>query len=561
LKVLLDTSKLIKMDPLFEGFANSAPDWMLINHCSKGRDGSIIVNIPEFGKHTMANSNLSSDYEQAYADYLATIIAHFANQYGIIFRSVEPFNEPSSSAWAPVQQQQEGMHVAVDQQQRVIQDVYTALQQQGDYGTYISAADENDINQSVSDLSQYNQTTLADLGQINTHSYNGTNMTGLYAANQQNGFPLWMSEYTTNGQADIPADLGLTLGVNPCAGPEDGGASQAMDAAFWLSCRITNDINIMHARAWVYWQAVETGDNYGLLQTGLDKNSSCFTQPASSPAPCFAYTKQFFALWQYSHFIRPGYQIIGIANDGLPQSLAAFDPVSHTVVIVTTNNTMYPLHVSYDLAQFAHVAGPITAYRTSPTENGQQIAAPTPIPSGHFFSADARPDSITTYVVSGVDSPYLNNIDWANTTYPVGPCSGNSQLVTVQNGQGTDSFFKVAIASSSTAYGDLTGSGQPASVVLLTCIGADAWNDAVVYTGNAAHPSYLGDLLRSSPLLSKITSVTMNQSTQPATLVLHGVGGGPACCPSNKVILTLRWNGSQFVVVKQEQIPIKIPSS
>jgi O-glycosyl hydrolase len=539
LQVLLAARQLIPTSQaLFEGFANSAPDWMLQNSCSKGA--------------STGGNNLSINREQDYANYLAHLIAYFGSQYHIYFHSIEPFNEPNANWWKPGENQ-EGMHVSVDQQERVIKDLYNALQQNGDYGTSISSPDENSIDETLQDAQSYDQTTLADIGQINTHSYNGSNLLSLYEKSQQDGLPLWMSEYTTNGG-----------GSHLCADSEDTASSRLMKGAFWLSCRISDDLNTMHSAAWIYWQAVENdNDAFGLLQTdfstkaGPYEGSVACSDPAKNvlSSHTFCYTKQFYALWQFSHFIHPGYQIIGVT--GSPQSMAAFDPISHTVVIVTTNDTARPLHITYNLAKFAHIAGPIAVYRTSPTENGQHLVSSPPTLSGQGFTADVSPQSITTYVISGADSSYLNNIDWANFVYPVGPCSGNQQAVAVQNGKGVDNMIQVGIDSSSAVYGDLTGNGQPAAVLLVSCTGADYWAEALVYSGSAAHPHYLGNFLQDTPFFTEIDSATIDQQAHPATITLRGRGGGTAiCCPANMVTVMLRWNGSRFVAVKQVQIPI-----
>src|SRR5258708_6420070 len=70
---------------LFEGQVNSAPDWMLINGCTAGG--------------TNGAENLSSIHYADFVSYLAAIAQHFHDTWGIPFRTLEPFNEPTANWW------------------------------------------------------------------------------------------------------------------------------------------------------------------------------------------------------------------------------------------------------------------------------------------------------------------------------------------------------------------------------------------------------------------------------------------------------------------------------
>ncbi len=109
----------------------------------------------------------------------------------------------------------------------------------------------------------------------------------------------------------------------------------------------------------------------------------------------------------YSRFIRPGYQIIG---SGDPNALAAYDPPSGTLVIVTTNDTEEDTYFTYDLSNFSGVgSSTLEAYRTSDTEDLVPVASPLPediTPAG--FRSYAPKESITTYIISDVYPPSLH---------------------------------------------------------------------------------------------------------------------------------------------------------
>lgn len=70
---------------VFEGFANSAPAWMLDNSCTAGGPGGA--------------DNLNPAYNADFASYLATIDAHFHNDFGITLQTIDAFNEPNQPWW------------------------------------------------------------------------------------------------------------------------------------------------------------------------------------------------------------------------------------------------------------------------------------------------------------------------------------------------------------------------------------------------------------------------------------------------------------------------------
>ena len=69
-----------------EAFANSPPWWMTKSGCSSG------ANDP---KH----SNLRDDCCDDFAAYLADVVKHFRDDWGITFRTFDPFNEPMADWW------------------------------------------------------------------------------------------------------------------------------------------------------------------------------------------------------------------------------------------------------------------------------------------------------------------------------------------------------------------------------------------------------------------------------------------------------------------------------
>lgn len=347
----------------FEAFVNSAPAWMLYNSCTAGATKTS-SNYP--------NNLLPSHYGD-YATYLATIVKYFHDNYGITFQSVEPFNEPDNGYWSS-SGNQEGMGASLDQQNAIIPQIASALNTNGASAyTSISANDDTNIDLAVSDFNAYSSSTKADIAQINTHGYQGSSRSEFYHLGQYYNKRVWMSEW----------------------GEEN--ASSPFQSALDLSNRITLDEHQMHPSAWVAWQASEygtssTSDLWGLVSQDSSNN--------------LIYPPRYYALAQYSRFITPGFQMIyssGYNASNPVNSIVAYNPTSGHLVIVTTNNSTSDSTVTYDLTKFTSITGGATPYRTSSTENLAQLS--TIGLSNKTFSAVAKAQSITTYLIYGATAP------------------------------------------------------------------------------------------------------------------------------------------------------------
>lgn len=64
--------------------------------------------------------NLAESSYDAYVDYLTEVIAFYRDEANITFSTIEPFNEPSSTAWFQGNIQ-EGCHYEVATQRAVLQ--------------------------------------------------------------------------------------------------------------------------------------------------------------------------------------------------------------------------------------------------------------------------------------------------------------------------------------------------------------------------------------------------------------------------------------------------------
>ena len=75
-------------------------------YCSGNADGS--------------KDNLAPENYDAYVDYLTEVVAYYKHEMNFTFRTIEPFNEPSSSSWY-LGYDQEGCHYDPATQDTILQ--------------------------------------------------------------------------------------------------------------------------------------------------------------------------------------------------------------------------------------------------------------------------------------------------------------------------------------------------------------------------------------------------------------------------------------------------------
>jgi len=328
-----------------EAFSNSPPYWMT-------NSGSVTGSVDG------TSDNLNAGYYTAFTSYLATVVQHFHDAWGVTFRDAEPLNEPIAPWWK-FGGRQEGCHFERSTQDTTLNNLGAALAQNGSL-TAVTAPDESAIDDTLWSFLSYDSTALGYLTKANTHTYGGSRRTQLWAVTGSAGKSVWLSEH---GDGD---GSGLSL-------------SEDILAAF----------HSLHPTAWVYWQAVDDSSaaGWGMLASNLNHPTD------------YSYTinEKYYVMENYSRFLRPGYRFL-LIDDG--QSLAAYNGATDTLVIVTTNDTAADTTVTYDLSEFHAVSSPATPYRTSSSENLAQLSS-LPIASKKF-SAVAKAYSVTTYVIPGI---------------------------------------------------------------------------------------------------------------------------------------------------------------
>jgi len=324
-------------------FANSPPWWMTVN-------GSVT------GSANGTSNNLQTGYENTFAQYLSMVVSNLTIADGVKFYAVTPMNEPTGSWWK-LGNVQEGCHMDAGQQNRVVNDLRTNLTACG-LTTGIGASEDTDEQDTINSINSYNATGKSNVTLIASHTYSANNPSGLQSFATSQGKPLWISEY----------------------GDGDG-------SGMTMARRIHDDINQTGAQAWTYWQFVDGTSGWAMV---------CNMEDGTGTTN-YWFNEKFYVMWQFSHFIRPGFQIL---NVGDTNSLAAYDTTNHNLIIVAQNVSTNALNANYSLAAFSSTGSQASRWRTSANETGNSLAVLNI--TNQQFTAYLAPQSVTTLVISNV---------------------------------------------------------------------------------------------------------------------------------------------------------------
>ncbi len=333
---------------IFEAFSNSPPWWMTVSGCVSGN-----VN---------GADNLKSDHFTAFAEYLASVAGYYRETWGITFRTVEPFNEPSSGYWK-INGGQEGCGFKKEQS-AIIRELGKQLVAKGLFGaTMVSAADETSLDQTVKSFASYDDSAFGFLSQINSHSYGGwqsrRSVDSLAKALKMN---LWQSESGPLGKGNDPSDITM-----------------------WMSHVIIQDLRIMKPNAWIDWQVCDPVADW--MTIALDHSRQRFS-----------YSKRYYMHAAFSRFIRPGSLIIGSSDTN---SVAALAPGTGDLIVVLRNNAGGSEDYTIDLSRFAAAPGG-TARIHRFSLPGSLTREPDAAIDVKRLSLSAPGRSITTCVIPGM---------------------------------------------------------------------------------------------------------------------------------------------------------------
>lgn len=354
------------------------------------------------GQYTSNKENCDDEIntadDAAYGTYLATIVSHFAAE-GVDLDQVSPMNEPDNDFSGCTQ---EGMQVPAGERAGVIDAVGSALSAAG-LSAKVIADESSETTQLLSEAPSW----LADpsapsyLAAIAHHTYNNPSDSGLEQVGglgDVNGKPVWASEIC-------------------CQISGGGGYGAQFDPTMAGALNTTNylytDLSYADDAAFDWWTALSSSlgcdpDTDSTCATSVNTNSAGWNDGLIYYDPDYAsdgnqtlyMTKRFYALGQYSRFVRPGAVRYGVS--GSPsgvQTMAFWDNGQWTVVAANTNTSATSLSVNLG-------SGTVTsssAYQTDASENLASIAGPAV--SGGAITAALPAQSVTSYVLSSSGAP------------------------------------------------------------------------------------------------------------------------------------------------------------
>lgn len=274
-------------DVIFEAFSNSAPWWMTYSGCC---GGAVNAN----------DNNLKPEYYEAFAHYLVDVCKHYKEEYGIEFRTLEPFNEPNTNYW-PASGSQEGCHFSPEAQADFLKVLAPILKESG-LKTVIAASDETNVQTAVTTFQTLEQKGVKNLvGQWNTHTYSFTN-----SARSQFGI------------------MGRSTGCRVWQS-ESGSGGTGLEGNLKMAQRMFGDINYIMPSAWIDWQYhEEQGDQWCLV-------NCLYTQEDN-----LARLKNYYVRQNVTRYFLQGYSFVPVTNE---KALAAINPARDTLVVSLINNS------------------------------------------------------------------------------------------------------------------------------------------------------------------------------------------------------------------------------
>ena len=371
LNVLKAAYKKAGKDAFVEVFSNSPPYFMTKSGCSSGN-----FNPNE--------NNLKEECYKDFAEYIADVTEYINNVLNIKVSSVSPMNEPNTDYWKHFSEKQEGCHYDCgESQNRIILETAKAIKNKGLNHIQIVASDETSTDKQLEEYLNYTDEVKAVIDRVSTHTYGTEKIAELGKLMKEEKRNLWMSE----------TDWSDTAGKN----------AGEMGAALWLAKKIIFDINNLSPSAWVIWLTIDhhkSKDGYlGNKDSGFPSTKKGYwgLAFAEHDKKEIVLTKKYYAMGQFSKFIRPGDTIIH-CNDN---TLAAFNSKTNEVKIVCVNCSSKELPITVDLTDFKKSNRNVKVIRTSGNlENGENWAILNDLElTDNTFSTDLKGNSVTTFII------------------------------------------------------------------------------------------------------------------------------------------------------------------
>ena len=332
----------------FYNDAWSAPGYMKTNG-SESNGGSLCG--------TTGASCASGDWRQAYANYL-TQHAKFWSAAGVTPAYVGFVNEPSLTT------SYSSMLVNSSQAASFLSVFSPTLKASG-LSTKASCCDTLGFNLLPGYVSAVsgNSTANSDVGVFTSHGYSNAPTTPVSSG----GRSVWESEWSVNGSTwtNVWDSTSQASGIT------------------WAQ-RIQTALTGANVNAFLYW--------WGISSTSHD--SSLVGLSGSTLTP----SKRYYALANFSLFIRPGAVRVGATSGTGSLSASAFRNTDNSVVVVVLNTASSSASTTYTLSGTGVTSGTATPYLTN---GSASTAAQSSIAvSGGSFTATVPARSLVTYRIA-----------------------------------------------------------------------------------------------------------------------------------------------------------------
>lgn len=323
-----------------------------------------------------AGGNLQVWNRRDFAVYLATVTQYAQQNWGIKVDYLEPFNEPSAGWWN-FPKNQEGCNFTREAQKELLGYLREELDGRGLQEVAITASDENNMKAARETYEYFKGQSV----QVNGQERNVADLVEKVNVHSYNGLSAWRDN---NARRALKESVGnKRLWANEFGNPDGSGMV--------LAQTIMEDINFLRPTAWFYWQPLEPGSAWGLVNgTFGDK-----VNPEAG-APKWVYYN-FYAFAQFTRFLRPGQHIIGNSDKN---SVVAYDAPKKQLVLITINYGNAQ-HIRYDLSSLQDVgdSGTVTVTNTKGSRlfQSSQVAV-----RDKRLSIEAEVNSIYSMIIDDV---------------------------------------------------------------------------------------------------------------------------------------------------------------
>ena len=361
--------------PKLTGFVNSAPPEWTTNGKSCG--GALLPGS-----------------ENAYATYLADVVAHFQQADGVTLSYISPMNEPDNSFSSCGQ---EGMAVPVDQRTAVVQAVGKALTNIAPHSKVI--ADESSLAyvQSLEETPLWLSGPLTSqwLAAIAHHAYDfptDSQLAKVAGLSSRFHRPLWMTEICCKGAHGFGAQFDPTIA-----------------SGLWLADTIWSELTAGESSAFYWWTALSSKlgcdpvADFSCVNTvntsGWNDGLLYYDPSFKSDGNYSVYpTKRFYVMGNFSRYVRPG--AVGHPVSGSPpgiRGLAFTKDGRWTVIVINDRGPAGP-------ASTLRIALPnngtglraSSAVQTSASTSLAPVALPHSAGTGQFVTT-VPTQSVTTF--------------------------------------------------------------------------------------------------------------------------------------------------------------------